>query len=94
MIHFLKVDVVKDRIDILIDLWFGTRRSLTLFLQFTRLRYSRNLPLRSKFFDVSRLSVQQFWGLRLFMKVSTVKESRRPVNPEETTCGVMKVKVK
>ena len=23
MIHFLKVDVVKDRIDILIDLWFG-----------------------------------------------------------------------
>ena len=23
VIHFLKVDVVKDRIDILIDLWFG-----------------------------------------------------------------------
>ena len=23
MIHFLKVDVVKDRIDILVDLWFG-----------------------------------------------------------------------
>ena len=23
MIHSLKVDVVKDRIDILIDLWFG-----------------------------------------------------------------------
>ena len=44
-----------------------SRRSLTLSLQFTRLRYSRNLPLRSKFFDVPRPSVQKFWGLRLLM---------------------------
>ena len=44
-----------------------SRRSLTLSLQFTRLRYSRNLPLRFKFFDVPRPSVQKFWGLRLLM---------------------------
>ena len=65
--HFLIVDVVKDRIDILIDLWFGIPSFFNTFLLVHQDKVFQELPLRSKFFDVPRLSAQKYWGSRLLI---------------------------
>ena len=66
VIHFLKAGVIKDRNDILIDLWFG----IPWFFNTIPSAYQAKIfqEFTITFSDVPRISVQKFWGLRLLVE--------------------------